>query len=60
MGNGNLLEDIKRTQKISAGIWGKEDKPTKNIYVCVWTTLQGLTEKLFGNNQARLFPILEI
>lgn len=57
MGNGNLLEDIKRTQKISAHIWGKEEKHRKNIHICIWTTLQGLPEKLFGNNQAQLFPI---
>lgn len=60
MGNGNLLEDFKRTQKISTDIWGKEEPPRKNIYVCIWTTLPGLTEKLLRNNQTHLFPIKKI
>lgn len=60
MGNGNLLEDIKRTQKIIVHIWGKEEKPRKHIYAPIWTTLQGLTVKLFRNNRAHLFPIMEI
>jgi len=34
VGNGNLLEDIKRTQKLSTHIWGKEEKPRKK-YICM-------------------------
>lgn len=60
MGNGNLLEDIKGAQKISARIWGKEEPPRKNIYVCIWTILPGLTEKLLRNYQADLSPIKKI
>lgn len=56
MGNGNLLEDIKRTQKISTRTWGEEELPRKNIHVCIWTILPGLTEKLLRNNQPHLFP----
>lgn len=37
MGNGNLLEDIKRTQKIGARIWGSEEKPRKKIYIRTYT-----------------------
>lgn len=60
MGNGNLLQDVKRTQKISTHIWGKEEPPRKNIHAYIWTTLPGLTEKLLRNNQAHLFPIKKI
>lgn len=38
----------------------KKNLGKKYIYVRIWTTLQGLIEKLFRNNQAHLFPIREI
>lgn len=45
----------------SAHVFGeKKNHLEKNIRVCIWTTLPGLTEKLFRNNQAHLFPIKEI
>jgi len=50
-----------KEHRSSAHIFGEKKKNLeRNIYVCIWTTLQGLTEKLFGNNQVHLFPIRKI